>query len=181
MKLEIAVSTHFADRFSESARRYVARIGSLYERARALVAGTSPEHRPMAAWDWHSTSAQACVEEAVLIYIEGLEILLSEPVEVRSEEESGALRFICLPMKGAAGTSFEAVDGAIVANSDEAKSAVEHAFGPGHREVLTAFADGLQRLHALGAFGRSNKLKLQPDVSASADAALSDPGGMAHR
>lgn len=168
------MNTPFADRFGESARRYVARIGSLYEKARSLVAGSSPEHGPLAAWEWHRTSAQACVDEAVLIYIEGLETLLAEPVEVRCIEESSAPRFTCLLGESEAGVGFEVQDGAANTDSEAAMSAAQRAFGKAHNEVLAAFAEGLQRLHALGAFRQNDRLKLQPEVNAGTDATLSD-------
>lgn len=162
------MNSPFSGRLGESARRYVVRIGALYEKARALVAGGPHDHGHLAAWEWHRTSAQACVDEAVLMYIDGLETLLKEPLDVQCRDQSGRPRFICTPATEPADAPFE-----LSGESSEDQAAAERMrrfLVEEQRGVLAAFIGGLQRLHALDAFERSAGLKLRPNAIVGTEA-----------
>jgi hypothetical protein len=157
--------------------RWVSRIGSLYERARSLVSGGHEDPALVAPWEWHCASAQACVEEAVLIYIEGLGTLLRHPLSVRCTVDAQRPHFDCSPPDGA---GFEVGPEGVVADGDAAERTLSEAFGGRHPEVLRAFADGLQRLYALGAFGSRAAMKLELEAGADPAEARVGPAGVTH-
>ena len=160
---------------SDSARHYVERIGSLYARARAMIGRTPHDQDALQTWQWHRASAQACVDEAVLIYLEGLEGLLQAPVSARVE---GAVFACQVDGDKELIFRFAADDGPVAALDDEnQRRAAETLFGNTDREVLDAFAEGLCQLRQLGEFGHSGRIRLSPNVQGAADEAITAPAG----
>jgi hypothetical protein len=164
---------------SESARHYVERIGSLYNKAKARIGRAPHDRDALQNWQWHRASAQACLEEAVLIYLEGLEALLQAPVTVELGGETGAPMFIC--HVGAGGElvfrlgAAEAA-AAVLAHDDE-RSAVEALFGKADRELLEVLAEGLSQLRWLGEFEQRGRIKLTPELDAAVGEAITAPAG----
>jgi hypothetical protein len=170
----------FSGSSNGSARHYVERIGSLYARAKALIGLRSHERGLLQNWQWHRASAQACQDEAVLIYLEGLEALLRLPVSVRLNGEARAPVFVCevkADTKLAFSLDAAARPAAALENAD-ARGAVEALFGEADREVLEAFAEGLYQLQRLGEFDRSGRIKLTPALDAAAADAITAPDGL---
>jgi hypothetical protein len=169
-----------SNNISDSARHYVERIGSLYARARAMIGRASHDHDTLQNWQWHRASAEACLDEAVLIYLEGLEGLLQAPVSVRLEGEARAPAVFACQVGADKERVFRFADdeGPAAALDDEnQRRAVETLFGKVDREVLDAFAEGLCQLRQLGEFGRSGRIKLSPEARGAADEAITAPAG----
>lgn len=150
--------------FSLSARHYVEKIGALYERARSLVTHRSRHDSRLQVWEWHRASAQACIEEAALIYGDGLSALLRETVTVSCGKGLGAPQFYCrVETVDQSAQSFRVYRGVRIDEPLE-REAVERLFGGTDTEVLKAFAEGLCKLQRLGAFKRRRSLTLPPDA-----------------
>lgn len=159
---------HAEHHWSEATRRYVERIGALYERARSLVSHRSRHDNRLQVWEWHRASAQACVDEASLIYTEGLMALLHETVTVSCSKGLGAPQFYCrVEAADRPAHSFRVYQGVLMDEPQE-REAVERLFGGADAEVLEAFAEGLRKLHGLGAFKRHRSITLQPDAEPAA-------------
>lgn len=147
---------------SDSARRTIARIGSLYERAVAMVTGSPHAHPALRNWEWHRASALACMEEAAHLYVAGLESLLRQPLRVGYVAGRGKPEFVCdTPGEGEA-HRFRLI-GRELQQEEGAADAVLAAFGDVDNEVLRAFAEGLCALRRLGSFRKTRELRLQPD------------------
>jgi hypothetical protein len=147
---------------NQSARSYVEKIGALYERARSLVSRRPRDDSRLQMWEWHRASARACVEEAALIYSDGLRALLKRPVTVNCRRGLGAPLFECRA-GGDPAHSFR-VHRSVLMETPQEREAVAQAFGDTAAETLAAFAEGLRELQRLGGFKRQRSMNLQPDV-----------------
>jgi len=163
----VVMTNPFAGHLSDSAGHYVARIGSLYDRAVSLVKGSSADQAALRTWEWHRASARACTEEAAHLYVAGLEALLKRPLTVRCADRRGKPEFICLMEDEGTQHSFRFLGRELCADGDGEQEAVVEAFGHEDTAVLAAFAEGLCELRHLGSFRRPRELKLQPDPPSS--------------
>lgn len=159
-----------AGSLNQSARHYVEKIGALYERARSLVTRRLHNDRRLQVWEWHRASAQACVEEASLIYADGLEALLKEAVTVTYLKGPGAPRFDCR-IEAVPESRFRVCGGVLMETPQERES-VERLFGGTDAEVLEAFAEGLCKLQRLGGFKRQRSVTLQPGLKIAPETAV---------
>jgi hypothetical protein len=160
---------------SRSARRYIEKIGALYDRARSLVVRHFHDDSRLQVWEWHRASAQACVEEASLMYIEGMTALLNEPVIVRCVRSLGAPHFDCRVGAEDPPRSFR-VRRSVLMDTPEEREAVERLLGGSDSEVKEAFAEGLRKLYCLGAFQHEHSMTLQPEPEPLPDPAPPSPG-----
>lgn len=165
--------------FSDMTRQYVARIGSIYNRARALLVHDARHHGSLESWNWYRASAQGCIEEAVIIYTEGLETLIRLPVMIeyqQGQKGSSVPQFSCrlLDEKAADERGFR-VRRKVMRETQNEREAVEALLGGTEREVLNAFAEGLCNLRRLGAFKHRRKLRLDPEHVAAGGSVLSAP------
>ena len=158
------------------ARHYIARIGSIYDRARELLAGDSVSNSgSLDAWKWYRASAQACMEEAAIIYTEGLESLIKVPVRVDCHRAGTAPQFTCLVAAGdtpAAADSGFRVGRKVIIDTDAERDAITALLGSTERHLLDAFAEGLCKLQLLGAFGQQRSIALNPEPASEWKSAL---------
>lgn len=159
---------------SRSARRYIEKIGALYERARALVSRHHDDSR-LQVWEWHRASAQACVEEAALMYAEGVTALLNEAVTVSCVRGLGTAHFDCRVGADDPPRGFR-VRRSVLMDTPEEREAVERLLGGGDAEVIEAFAEGLRKLYCLGTFARQRSLTLRPEPAPLPDVTASASG-----
>jgi hypothetical protein len=149
-------------------RQYVARLGSIYDRAKSLLAGES--HKTSGAlesWKWYRASAQACMEEAAIIYTEGLESLIKVPLRVECRKQAGAPRFTCVlldPSEGTEQPGFH-VGRKLVMDTEAQRHAVETLLGSTDRAFVSALSEGLCKLQHLGAFKDQGSITLNPDTA----------------
>ncbi len=160
-------------------RQYVARIGSIYDRARAFLAHDARRSGSLESWNWYRASAQGCIEEAVIIYTEGLESLIRLPVMIeyqKGQRGSAVPQFCCRVLAEHAGDSRSfCVRRKVILETQAQREAVEALLGSTEREVLGAFAEGLCNLRRLGAFKQRRSLRLDPEHVAPGGSVLSTP------
>ena len=143
-----------------TSRHYMSRIRAVFHRARALMRNSDCS-AALRNWQWHRSSARACVDEAVLIYIQGLESLLDKALRVRRELGDGPVRFVC-EVEGNSGNFV--LPGLDLDQREAAEHArLEAAFGCLDMAVLKAFAEGLADLERFGGFDEHSELRLQPE------------------
>jgi hypothetical protein len=140
-------------------RRWVAWAHFLFRRTGARPVRAARPDRPLEQSRWHQESAEACIEEARRLFVDGIECLLKAPVTVTCDR-GDPCEFVCR-----AGTA--APDGArliLRPCADSPEPVVPGAvFHPPQRSTLAAFAQGLQRLAEVGAFAGAAAITLVPN------------------
>ncbi|HZR37841.1 MAG TPA: hypothetical protein VFA75_20885 [Nevskia sp.] len=145
-----------------SARNTLAWARGLYRAARAPHSAAAAVARLEHA-QWLCASAEACVEEAQRLYVEGLESLLLTGVSVQPRQAESGRSLACRPLDDAGA-------GAVLFEDGQPRPAepalLERIFGRAGEDLLRAFGLGLHRLDALGMFATPAPLLLRPDLPA---------------
>jgi hypothetical protein len=154
----------FQHRYGAAARSYFHLARAWGGKALALARQKPMSRALVDGWQRYRQAGRMLVDQARLMYEEGIESLIKEPVTVEFRSVDGSPTFICYVGSEGNGSrpSFRAYQ-TVRAENEAEQSALQKAFGTPDAIILDAFAEGLRRLERLGAFCHEPTITFQPD------------------